>query len=167
MKSGKSRAIILGFPLFAVLGIASAAVAQHAAHAVPSIPQALLERPVTLRSGVGAMHDDAGTKSREAQRFYDQGLAYLHNYAWIEAARSFHQALKADPDLALAHVGLSYAYVELNKTAEAKQRVRETIPLGRLGQADDVIGAALYFASPAAEFVTGQTLIVDGGLSLP
>ena len=121
MKSGKPRAIILGFPLFAVLGIASAAVAQHAAHAVPSIPQALLERPVTLRSGVGAMHDDAGTKSREAQRFYDQGLAYLHNYVWIEAARSFHQALKADPDLALAHVGLSYAYVELNKTAEAKQ----------------------------------------------
>lgn len=52
-------------------------------------------------------------------------------------------------------------------TAEAKQRVRDTIPLGRLGEADDVIGAALYFASPAAAFVTGQTLIVDGGLSLP
>ena len=95
--------------------------AQHAAHAVPSIPQALLERPVTLRTGVGAVHDDAGTKSPEAQRFYDQGLAYLHNYVWIEAARSFHQALRSDPNLALAHVGLSYAYIELNQPALATQ----------------------------------------------
>lgn len=97
--------------------------AQHAAHAVPSIPQALLERPVTVRTGVGAMHDDAGTASREAQRFYDQGLAYLHNYVWIEAARSFHQALRADTNLALAHVGLSYAYIELNKPIQARQSI--------------------------------------------
>ena len=123
MKSGKSRATILGFPLFAVLAVASVAVAQHAAHAVPSIPHALLERPLTLRTGVGAVHDDAGTKSPEAQRFYDQGLAYLHNYIWIEAARSFHQALKTDPNLALAHVGLSYAYIELNKPVESKQAI--------------------------------------------
>ena len=119
MNSGKSRAIILGFPLSAVLAVASVAIAQHAAHAVPSIPQALLERPVTLRTGVGAVHEDAGTKSREAQRFYDQGQAYLHNYVWIEAARSFHQALQSDPNLALAHVGLSYAYIELNQSALA------------------------------------------------
>ncbi len=95
MKSGKSRATHLGLPAFSCTGCCSPSPsAQHAAHAVPSIPQALLERPVTLRTGIGAAHDDAGTKSQEAQRFYDQGLAYLHNYVWIEAARSFHQALK-------------------------------------------------------------------------
>ena len=97
--------------------------AQHAPHAVLSIPQEVLERPVTIRTGVGAVHDDAGTKSAEAQRFYDQGLAYLHNYVWIEAARSFHQALRSDPNLALAHVGLSYAYIELNKTLQARQAI--------------------------------------------
>ena len=95
--------------------------AQHALHTIPSIPQALLERPVTIRAGVGAFHDDGGTKNAEAQRFYDQGLAYLHNFVWIEAARSFHQALRLDSQMALAHVGLSYAYIELNKTAESKQ----------------------------------------------
>jgi tetratricopeptide (TPR) repeat protein len=41
----------------------------------------------------------------------------LHSYAWIEAARSFNQALKFDPELALAYVGLSYAYFELNDPA--------------------------------------------------
>ena len=122
MQSGKSRATILGFPLFVLLAV-SAANAQHALHSIPAVPQELLERPVTLRTGIGAIHDDAGTKSAEAQRFYDQGLAYLHNYVWIEAARSFHQALRLDPQLALAHVGLSYAYIELNQTAKARQAI--------------------------------------------
>ena len=121
MKSGKSRATILGFPFFFVLIFSTTAAAQHALHSIPAVPQELLERPVTLRTGIGVVHDDAGTKNVEAQRFYDQGLAYLHNYVWIEAARSFHQALRLDSQLALAHVGLSYAYIELNKTAQAGQ----------------------------------------------
>lgn len=40
--------------------------------------------------------------------------------------------------------------------------VRRT-PIGRLGQADDLMGALLFLASPASGFVTGQTLFVDGG----
>jgi tetratricopeptide (TPR) repeat protein len=123
VNSGKSKATRLGFPLFLVLSFAALAQAQHSAHAVPSIQQQLLERPVTLRAGIGAAHDDAGTKSREAQRFFDQGLAYLHNYVWIEAARSFHHALRLDANLALAHVGLSYAYIELNKPVQAQQSI--------------------------------------------
>ncbi|HUQ89950.1 MAG TPA: hypothetical protein VM096_20475, partial [Vicinamibacterales bacterium] len=83
----------------------------------------MLERPVAIRSGVGAVHDDAGTKNAEAQRFYDQGLAYLHNFVWIEAARSFHQALRLDSHLVLAHVGLSYAYIELNLSARAREAI--------------------------------------------
>src|SRR5688500_16676964 len=96
------------------------AFAQHGPHVIPSVPQALLERPVQLRAGIGAVHDDAGTKSKEAQAFYDQGLAYLHSFVWIEAARSFHEALRHDPDLALAHVGLSYCYVELSQSKMAR-----------------------------------------------
>ncbi|OCC24410.1 hypothetical protein MB02_07465 [Croceicoccus estronivorus] len=36
-------------------------------------------------------------------------------------------------------------------------------PIGRLGQVDDLMGALLFLASPASEFITGQTLFVDGG----
>jgi len=111
------------FCILIVFGLQPSASGQHAPHSVPAIPEELLHRPVTLRTGIGAAHDDAGTKSADAQKFYDQGLAYLHNYVWIEAARSFHQALKADPNLALAQVGLSYAYIELNKPAEARQAI--------------------------------------------
>jgi tetratricopeptide (TPR) repeat protein len=114
----------LSLPLFLVLLVA-AKEGQHAPHAIPAVPQELLERPVTIRTGIGSAHDDAGTKSQDAQRFYDQGLAYLHNYVWIEAARSFNHALRSDPNLALAHVGLSVAYIELNKTAESRQAIEK------------------------------------------
>jgi tetratricopeptide (TPR) repeat protein len=112
------------FCLLGLLFVARPSVlGQHAPHAITSVPQQLLERSVAIRTGIGTAHDDAGTKSAEAQRFYDQGLAYLHHYVWIEAARSFNQALRADASLALAHVGLSYAYIEVNKTLEARQAI--------------------------------------------
>ena len=40
------------------------------------------------------------------------------------------------------------------------------IPVGRMGTPQDMAGAALFLASPLAGYVAGQTLIVDGGLSL-
>jgi tetratricopeptide (TPR) repeat protein len=109
----------------AVLAIAivAPAVAQHQTHRLAPIALDTLQRPVTLRTSIGRAHDDTGTSSKDAQAFYDQGLAYLHSFVWIEAARSFHAALKADPKLALAHVGLSVAYVELNRAAEARQAI--------------------------------------------
>jgi len=77
----------------------------------------LLERPTALRSGVGSIHEKVTTSSSEAQQFYDQGLAYLESYVWIESARSFHQALRYDPHMAMAYVGLSYAYSPIDFAA--------------------------------------------------
>jgi 2-dehydro-3-deoxy-D-gluconate 5-dehydrogenase len=39
------------------------------------------------------------------------------------------------------------------------------IPLGRIGETADVVGAVLFFVSPASDFVTGQTLYLDGGIT--
>ncbi len=49
------------------------------------------------------------------------------------------------------------------KLAEA---FRRAIPLGRIGQPEDLAGAILFFASDAAAYVTGQVLSVSGGLSM-
>jgi 2-deoxy-D-gluconate 3-dehydrogenase len=49
------------------------------------------------------------------------------------------------------------------ENAEFKADVLRRIPLGRIGKPEDVVGAVVYLASPAAELVTGHTLLVDGG----
>ncbi|MCC7165296.1 MAG: SDR family oxidoreductase [Anaerolineae bacterium] len=56
------------------------------------------------------------------------------------------------------------ALLGLLKTEENVERMRKTIPLERLGQPSDIAGAALYFASDDASFITGQVLYVDGGV---
>ncbi len=49
---------------------------------------------------------------------------------------------------------------------DARERVIRTVPLGRLGTIDDIARAALFLCSPAASFINGATLVVDGGLWL-
>jgi len=80
-----------------------------------------LERPVTLRNGIGNSHEVVSTTSVKAQAFYDQGLNYLESYVWIEASRSFHEALRLDPNLAMAYLGLSYVHSGLDNATAAHQ----------------------------------------------
>jgi len=50
----------------------------------------------------------------------------------------------------------------LDSTARGKELLMRT-PMGRFGKTEELIGAALYLASDSSSFVTGQTLVVDGG----
>jgi 3-oxoacyl-[acyl-carrier protein] reductase len=51
--------------------------------------------------------------------------------------------------------------------ADYLDTMRAAIPLKRLGTVDDIAAAALFLASEEAGFITGQTLVVDGGQTLP
>jgi NAD(P)-dependent dehydrogenase (short-subunit alcohol dehydrogenase family) len=46
------------------------------------------------------------------------------------------------------------------------RRYRQAVPLGRLGHPADVGNACVFLASPMAEWITGQNLVVDGGVSV-
>jgi NAD(P)-dependent dehydrogenase (short-subunit alcohol dehydrogenase family) len=50
----------------------------------------------------------------------------------------------------------------LDSTPRGQELLMRT-PMGRFGKTEELVGAAIYLASDAASFVTGQTLIVDGG----
>lgn len=49
-------------------------------------------------------------------------------------------------------------------TDEQRQGMLAEVPLGRLGEPDDIAAAVLYLASPAAAYITGETLHVNGGM---
>ncbi len=56
----------------------------------------------------------------------------------------------------------SFARV-LYEDPEMSEPLIAATPMGRVGEADDIAGAAVYFCSDAARFVTGQVLVIDGG----
>jgi NAD(P)-dependent dehydrogenase (short-subunit alcohol dehydrogenase family) len=49
--------------------------------------------------------------------------------------------------------------------ADLQERI-DSIPMARLGDPVDLVGAAIFLASDASNFITGQTLLVDGGSTL-
>ena len=53
----------------------------------------------------------------------------------------------------------------MSANPERAERLRSRIKIGRFGQPSDLVGAAIYLASGASDFVTGQTLFVDGGFT--
>ncbi len=59
-------------------------------------------------------------------------------------------------------------FIETDMTAVLKEEIKtallKNIPLNSFGSAEDIAGAALYLASPAGRYVTGQVLTVDGGM---
>ncbi len=122
-----SRAPFLA--LICVLPLATATLAQHEHHSdedsVGWVPREILQRPVALREGIGKFNDPVTTSSTEAQAFYNQGLAYLHSYVWIEAARSCNQALRSDSKLALAYICLSRVYSGLEDQAAAQSALEK------------------------------------------
>jgi 3-oxoacyl-[acyl-carrier protein] reductase len=47
---------------------------------------------------------------------------------------------------------------------KAKEALLKEIPLGRLGETEDVAQAVMFLASDAARYITGQVICVDGGM---
>jgi 3-oxoacyl-[acyl-carrier protein] reductase len=61
-------------------------------------------------------------------------------------------------------------FIESDMTAVLNESMRtevmKQIPLGFFGQPEDIANAALFLASPAARYITGQVLVVDGGMAM-
>ena len=61
-------------------------------------------------------------------------------------------------------------YIETDMTSQLKEKAREqilnNIPIGRLGTPQDIAGVCLFLASPEADYITGQTIVVDGGMAI-
>jgi tetratricopeptide (TPR) repeat protein len=107
-----------------VVAIAATVLGGQALETSVAILSQTLNRPTPLRDGIGSASEAVTTSSDRARAYYNQGLAYLHSFVWIEAARSFNEASRADPSMPMAHLGMSYALGELHDSDGAQRAVR-------------------------------------------
>ncbi len=121
-----------------------------------------------------------------ARRMMVQGGGTIVNISSVNAVRGYrgvavYSAAKAGLDgltPSLAHE-LGPAGIRVNTvvpgffdsdmtagvTEEYRDRILRRTPIGRLGTVGDVAGAVRFLISPEADFITGQTLIIDGGIT--
>jgi 2-deoxy-D-gluconate 3-dehydrogenase len=59
-----------------------------------------------------------------------------------------------------------WGHLPLEEAQKVKQTVEKMLPSGRIGNPDEIAGAALYLASAASNYTTGAEIIIDGGLLL-
>jgi tetratricopeptide (TPR) repeat protein len=85
-----------------MVGIPSNSVAQQS-------PGTSVGQPVQLLPGLGNHHHPIATKSPEAQKFFDQGLALASAFNRAEAERSFRRAAELDPFAAMPWWGVSFS----------------------------------------------------------
>lgn len=55
--------------------------------------------------------------------------------------------------------------IHIQQNPELAEKYKASVPMNRLGQPEDLVGACVFLASSASDFVTGQTIYVDGGVT--
>src|SRR5262249_15699483 len=108
--------------------------------------------------------------SSVAADFVNQGQT---NYAASKGAiNSFTRALAVDlGSRGITVNAIAPGFIETDMSASVLNRagdhlVKKFIPVRRLGKPEDIARAAVFLASDDAAYITGQVLVVDGGLSL-
>ena len=87
--------------------------------------------PGPLLEGLGDLHHPVTTKSKEAQRYFDQGMRLLFGFNHKEAVRSFRSAAHLDPQCAMAHWGAAYAFgPHVNKPMDSNDTAGAWAALG-------------------------------------
>ena len=96
-------------PILALVTAITLGAVPHASAQSAAAPAKTAEAAVPLYDGLGKLHRKVTTTSPEAQRYFDQGLAFLYAFNHDEALRAFRRAAELDPRCAMAHWGVAYA----------------------------------------------------------
>lgn len=127
------------------------------------------------QAGARVMASESGGRiinlsSTFARRPYRRVVAYAAAKAGIEQLTRVLALEWAENKITVNAIALTSIVTEtrahfFTDPKRVEQRIAE-IPLGRLGIVEDAVSAALFLAGPAGAFVTGHTLLVDGGFTL-
>ena len=131
-----------------------------ALHAMRAVGPILLKKKSGCVLNVVSL---AGMMATPGLAYYSTSKAALINLTRTAASEWGPSGVRVN---ALAPGSLE---TEMNEQArmipEYQEGIKKMIPMGRWGQVDDVVGPALFLCSPAAGWVNGAVLLVDGGQS--
>jgi 3-oxoacyl-[acyl-carrier protein] reductase len=127
-------------------------------------------QPFLERSGQGAIVNIAsisGLKPSATIPAYAAAKAALMQYTTSQALTLAPKGIRVNC-VAPGSIGFPGGYWESVKQTDRAtyDRVVAGIPFGRMGNPDEIADAVLFLASPLARWITGHTLVVDGGQSL-
>jgi tetratricopeptide (TPR) repeat protein len=94
---------------FVLAGIAVIAGCAQSGEREPPPAASTAAGAVPFFTGLGTHHRAIATSKPEAQKYFDQGLAFLYGFNHDEAIRAFTAAAQADPACAMAYWGIAYA----------------------------------------------------------
>ncbi|MCC5809113.1 MAG: SDR family oxidoreductase [Ectothiorhodospiraceae bacterium] len=109
-------------------------------------------------SSVAGFRANKGNPAYSASKYGAVGLTASLGEAWAPAGIRVNGIAPGFVDTKLTKVTTEHP--------KRREMALASIPSGRFGTPADMAGAALFLASPLADYMCGQTLIVDGGLSL-
>jgi NAD(P)-dependent dehydrogenase (short-subunit alcohol dehydrogenase family) len=107
-------------------------------------------------------NDEEPMPASIGQGSYGAAKATVHHYTKEMAVRYARRGVRVNT---VAPGFMQTPFTLRSIHGEYRERLEETIPMGHMGHAEDVAGAALYFASDESRYVTGQLIVVDGGFS--
>src|SRR5881628_2019868 len=105
-----------------------------------AIPLAAAEpAKVPLDPGLGNLHWPVSTKNAKAQAYFDQGMRYVYAFNHEAAIRSFNEATRLDPELAIGYWGTALALgpnINLDVDPDREKQAYETVHLAQAHLAD-------------------------------
>jgi NAD(P)-dependent dehydrogenase (short-subunit alcohol dehydrogenase family) len=131
------------------------------------LAQAVAKRQIAAKRGGKQMHL-LSVRSKLALRHRGYS-AYCATKGGLVTLIKQHAMELAPHNITVNGIAPTFVYTELIRHVMENPRFRKQlyarIPLGRIADPKDIVGPALFFASPASDFVTGQVLYVDGGIT--
>lgn len=116
--------------------------------------------PGPIFEELGTLRFPVTTRSAQAQRYFDQGVAFLYGFNHQEAIRSFRSAALLDPQCAMAHWGVAYAsgpHVNRPMSAEDTQRAWDALQSAQAHQAAVTPREQAYIQALATRYQQGHT----------
>jgi NAD(P)-dependent dehydrogenase (short-subunit alcohol dehydrogenase family) len=110
---------------------------------------------------IGSTHGIVGLADRSVYGISKAGVIHMTKMLAVEWASKDIRVNAIAPGTVLTP-----SRAQLLEDPEARQRMLDRIPLARFPTPDEIAGAVVYLASPAAASITGHTLVLDGGTTI-